>query len=111
MSVINTYADVGVALRDCRSNDGGENTAPAAESTETTRHFANELLVAREPVAVDDFVARVLDQAHQAACAHDAPDEARAILHLAQLFADELAKTNTRFDRLRFIEAATAEPA
>jgi hypothetical protein len=33
------------------------------------------------------------------------------ILHLAQLFADELAKANLRFDRLRFIEAATEEPA
>jgi hypothetical protein len=59
----------------------------------------------------DEFVARVLDQAHQAARAHAAPDEARAILRLAQAFADELEKTNLRFDRLRFIEAALEEPA
>jgi hypothetical protein len=58
MSVTNTYAGVGVAVRDSRTNHGGENTAAAGESTETTRRFANELLVAGEPVAVDEFVAR-----------------------------------------------------
>ena len=89
----------------------GAATAPAEQGTETTRRFANELLVAGEPLAVDEFVARVLDQAHQVACANNAPDEARVILGLAHLFADELAKTNSRFDRLRFIEAATEEPA
>jgi hypothetical protein len=111
MSLTNTYTGVGVAERDSRTNDRGENTVPVAESTETTRRFANELLVAGESVAVDEFIARVLDQAHQAAHAHAAPDEARVILGLAHLFADELAKTNLRFDRLRFIEAATEEPA
>ena len=111
MSVTNPYTGVGVAERDSRTDDRGENTAPTADSTETTRRFANELLVAGEPVAVDEFVARVLDQAHQAAWAHAAPDEARVILGLAQLFADELAKTNPQFDRLRFIKAAVEEPA
>jgi hypothetical protein len=111
MSVMNTHTRVGVAERDSRSNDGGENTARAAESSETTRRFANELLVADEPLAVDEFVARVLDQAHQAACANNAPEEARVVLGLAHLFADELAKTNSRFDRLRFIQAAIEEPA
>jgi hypothetical protein len=52
----------------------------------------------------------VLDRAHRAAHAHAAPDEARVILGLAHLFADELAKTNLRFDRLRFIHAATEDP-
>jgi pimeloyl-ACP methyl ester carboxylesterase len=98
MSVINTYTGV------------AQNTAPAEESTETTRRFANELLVADEPLAVDEFVARVLRHAHHAAYAHGAPDEARVILHVAQLFADELAKAHLRFDRLRFIEAAIEEP-
>ena len=87
------------------------NTVTAEESTETTRRFANELLVAGEPVAVDDFVARVLGRAHQAAHAHAAPDEARVILDLAQQFADELEKADPRFDRLRFIEAAIEERA
>ncbi len=60
-----------------------------------------------EPVAVDQFIARVLRRAHQMAETVGAPDEARAILHVAQLFADDLAETDPRFDRLRFIEAAT----
>jgi hypothetical protein len=60
---------------------------------------------------IDEFVARVLGQAHQTAHANAAPDEARAILRLAQMFADELAKTDLRFDRLRFIEAAIEDPA
>jgi hypothetical protein len=111
MSLTHTYNGVSVAERDSRRNDRGENTAPPADSTETTRRFGNELPVAGEPVAVDEFVARVLGQAHQAAHAHAAPDEARVILDLALLFAGELAKTNVRFDRLRFIHAATEEPS
>ena len=111
MSVTNTYADVGVAVRESRTSDRGEATAPAEQGTETTRRFANELLVAGEPLAIDEFVARVLGRAHEAAYAHAAPDEARVILDLAQLFADELAKADLQFDRLRFIHAATEEPA
>jgi hypothetical protein len=111
MSVTNTYAGVGVAVRDSRPSDRGVNTASAEESTQPTRRFASELPVAGEPLAVDEFVARVLGQAHREAYAHAAPDEARVILDLAQLFADELAKASLRFDRLRFINAATEEPA
>jgi hypothetical protein len=33
------------------------------------------------------------------------------ILRVAHLFADELAKTNLRFDRLRFIKAAVEDAA
>jgi hypothetical protein len=64
-----------------------------------------------EPLEVDEFVARVLGRAHQAAYAHAAPDEERVILALAQLFADELAKLGQSFDRLRFIAAAIEEPS
>jgi hypothetical protein len=85
--------------------------AGAEESTETTRRFENDLRVAGERLAIDEFVARVLGQAHREAYARAAPDEARVILELAQLFADELAKADLRFDRLRFIEAATEEAA
>jgi hypothetical protein len=109
MSVIHTYA--GVAVRESATSDHRENTAPAEESIETTRRVANELLVAGEPLAVDEFVARVLGRAHHAACAHAEPDDARVILDLAHLFADELAKADLRFDRLRFIHAATEERA
>jgi hypothetical protein len=41
----------------------------------------------------------------------DAPNDARAILHLAESFADELAAANPRFDRLRFIEDVTEGPS
>jgi hypothetical protein len=106
MSATNTYSGVAVALRDSRTNDRDEHTA-----AETARRFTNELLAAGEPLAIDEFVARVLGQAHQQASAQAAPHEARVILHLAHLFADELAKVDREFDRLRFIEAATEEPS
>jgi hypothetical protein len=66
---------------------------PAAESTEMPCR--------------DEFIAGVLQRAHRTAHAHAAPDEARVILGLAQLFADELARTHVRFDRLRFVHAVT----
>ena len=64
-----------------------------------------------EPVAVDQFIAGVLRRAHQTAETIDDPDQARASLQIAQLFADELAETDPQFDRPRFIEAITREPA
>jgi len=82
-----------------------------AAAEQTARPFARELVVEGEPVAVDEFVARVLGRAHQDAYAQAAPYEARVILHLAHLFADELAKADLRFDRVQFIEAATEQPA
>jgi hypothetical protein len=56
--------------------------------------------------AFEQFIARVLRQAHQAA---DAPSDARAILGVAQMFADELTVSHPGFDRLAFVEAATEE--
>jgi len=38
-------------------------------------------------------------------------NEARAILRVAQSFADELVIANPRFDRLRFIEDVTEDPS
>jgi hypothetical protein len=64
-----------------------------------------------EQLAVDEFVARVLGLAHQSAVQLHSPSEARAILRVAQLFADELAKTDLEFDRVQFIEAAIEEPS
>jgi hypothetical protein len=104
MSATSTPTGIGVA-------DTATNIASSEERIETTRRFTKGLLVAGEPIAVDEFVARVLGRAHHAACAHAAPDEARVILGLAHLFADELGKTDARFDRLRFIAAAVEEPA
>ncbi len=64
-----------------------------------------------EAVSVEQYMADVLGRAHQAAEARHEPDEARAILHVAQLFAEDLAKTDLRFDRAQFIGAITREPA
>jgi hypothetical protein len=66
---------------------------------------------ASEPVPVDQYIADVLRRAHQTAEAVDEPDEARAILHVAQLFAQELAETDPQFDHLRFLQTITREPA
>ena len=60
-----------------------------------------------EPVVAEEVIAEVLVQAHRTAEAQDAPNEARAILHVANSFADQLAQTDPQFDRVRFIEAAT----
>jgi hypothetical protein len=64
-----------------------------------------------QSLIVEEFIARVLHRAHHAAHASDAPSEARAVLGLAQLFADELATISWRFDRVRFIHAVTQERA
>jgi hypothetical protein len=61
--------------------------------------------------AVDELIARVLSRAHRAMESHDAPDEARAVLHLAHSFADELATLDPRFDRLQFIKDVTEDPS
>jgi hypothetical protein len=39
------------------------------------------------------------------------PNQARAILHIAQSFADELATADPRFDRLQFMRDATEDPS
>ena len=59
-----------------------------------------------ELVAAEEVIAQVLGREHRLAEAQNAPNEARAILHVAQSFADELAQTDPGFDRVRFIEAS-----
>ena len=76
-------------------------TSPAADSPE----IATELLEGGEPLAIDQFIARVLRRAHQTVEALRAPSEARTILRVAHLFADDLERTDPAFDRERFIEA------
>jgi hypothetical protein len=63
------------------------------------------------PETVDQLIARVLSGAHRTIEALNAPDEARAILHVAYAFADELATLDPRFDRLRFIKDVTEDPS
>jgi hypothetical protein len=67
----------------------------------------NYALVQRDPEAVEQLIADVLRRTHQMTTAFDGPHERRAILSVAQSFADELATANPRFDRLRFIRDAT----
>ena len=60
---------------------------------------------------VDELIARVLHRAHEMMAALGAPGEARAILHVAHSFADELATLDPRFDRLQFIRDVTEDPS
>jgi hypothetical protein len=60
---------------------------------------------------LDQLIARVLSRAHATMEAHNAPDEARAVLHVAHSFADELATMDPRFDRMQFIKQATEDPS
>jgi hypothetical protein len=71
----------------------------------------HDALEEREPEPVDQLIARVLRRAYGTAETLERPGEARAILYLAQSFADELATADPRFDRLRFIEDATDHPS
>jgi predicted nucleic acid-binding protein len=62
-----------------------------------------------DPEAVDQLIARVLGGAHRKMEAIDAPNDARAILHIAHSFADELATLDPRFDRVQFIKDVTED--
>jgi hypothetical protein len=76
-----------------------------------SRRSINHALVEGDPEAVDQFVARVLRRAHRTAEARDEPSEARAILGVVRLFADELTVGDPGFDRLGFVTAATEDPS
>ena len=56
------------------------------------------------PEAAEQLIARVLRRAHRSMDALTMPGEARAILHVAHSFADELATLDPSFDRLQFIK-------
>ena len=62
----------------------------------------------REPRAVAVTLA---SSARRTMEARGAPSEARAILHVAHSFADELSTLDPRFDRLQFIKDITEDPA
>jgi hypothetical protein len=73
----------------------------------TVSHHTNDTLVEGDAEAIDQFVARVLRTAHQIAEERNAPTEARAILDVAHMFADELTASDPDFDRVGFVIAAT----
>jgi hypothetical protein len=78
---------------------------PPVDSAEVASRSARHDLVNRDIETVELRIAGVLGRAHQAALAAGAPGEARAILDLAQSFARELAKADSGFDRMAFLEA------
>ena len=82
-----------------------------SEDRSVVGRYIDHALVKGDAEAVDQFVARVLRRAHQSAEARNAPNEARAILDVAQMFADELIASNPGFDRFGFVEAATESPS
>jgi hypothetical protein len=84
---------------------------PPAGSAEVVGRHAKHDLVDHGMESVEQLIARVLGRAHRAAMAGGAPDEARAILDVAESFADELATANPGFDRLAFVAAVTEEPS
>jgi hypothetical protein len=60
---------------------------------------------------VDELITRVLRRAHGTMEAQGMPGQARAVLHVAHSFADELATLDPGFDRLQFIKDVTADPS
>jgi hypothetical protein len=83
----------------------------SADSLRVVSRSMDHALVEGDSEAVDQFVARVLRRAHQSAEARNAVNEARAILGVAHLFADELIASDPGFDRLGFVTAATEDPS
>jgi hypothetical protein len=80
-------------------------THPIVVETNESDTIADALIQA-DTVAVDQLIARVLGRARGQAEDLEAPNDARAILHVAHLFADELAVADPQFDRQRFIQKA-----
>jgi hypothetical protein len=72
---------------------------------------ALDITIETDPEPVEQMIARVLGRAYRSSETRNAPSEARAILHVAQSFADELAIADPQFDRLRFIEDVTEDPS
>jgi hypothetical protein len=72
---------------------------------------APDMALEREAETVDQMIARVLSRAHGTMEARGATAEARAVLHVAHSFADEMATLDPRFDRVQFIKDATEDPS
>ena len=79
---------------------------PAADAAKPGR-LADHAFAREDALAAAALIAHVLRRTHETAMTLNSPDEARAILHVARSFADELATMSPGFDRLCFINAAT----
>ena len=96
-----------VLTNDGRASSSAErsvNSLAAPADPEQSARFVHAPPAA-EPMELEKFIVDVLRRAHQTAQAVPAPDEARGIVQVAQLFADELVNAHPRFDRVRFIAA------
>jgi hypothetical protein len=82
---------------------------PPAASPEVMDRSAEHDLAELGIDTAERFIARVLRRAYLAAVAVGEPDQARAILDVAQSFADELASADAGFDRLAFVAAVTED--
>jgi hypothetical protein len=82
---------------------------PSTDTAELIGRYANPDPVDLVTERTEQLIARVLCRAHKAAMAVGAPDEARAILDVAQSFANELAAADSEFDRLAFLRAVTED--
>lgn len=80
--------------------------SPAAADASSRPRFNDDPFEHLDPTVAGALIAYVLRRAHETAL-NSSPDEARAILHVARSFADELAMKNPEFDRLGFIKAST----
>jgi hypothetical protein len=56
-------------------------------------------------------IVEVLGRGHRTAVAANETGEARAILHIAHEFANELGAARADFDRVQFIGEITADPS
>jgi hypothetical protein len=86
-------------------------SAALADGGETGRPLPRHPSAPGQSLTAEEFIAHVLHRAHHTARTSEEPGEARTVLRVAHLFADELAAIGRRFDRARFIEAVTREPA
>jgi hypothetical protein len=84
---------------------------PSPVDADSRSRPMNHTLAEGDPEPVDHLVARVLRRAHENAEARNAPSEARVILGVAHLFADELTASHPGFDRLGFVSVATEGPS
>lgn len=80
--------------------------SPATADASNAARFNDGPFEHMDPAVAGALIAYVLRRAHETAL-NMSPDEARAILHVAWSFADELAMKNPEFDRLGFIKAST----
>jgi hypothetical protein len=82
-------------------------SAATVDEEEKTIHSCIEAVTTPMHPHLIEMLAGMLCRAHRKAHDRGQPEEARAILHVAHSFADELDSMSEEFDRLGFIHSAT----